>query len=319
MAMTYRPATLDDAPLAADLMTASYPAMPHDPVMTRFLWETPRKGYEVGRFIAEIGGTPVAFLAWIHAPWNKLPVRHCEVEVWLDRSHLELDRLTSMWSWIGDAATDQGSQLLLAYCGEDEPEMLEALGSLGYQRERGEKVWELDLTEHAGRLREDAAAAREKMDGAGIRIMTAADWDDPRKYEKLFGLNQVTVQDVPHTLPIVPQTFEDFMRRFHAPDRRLDRLWIAVDGDRAVAMSFLRFPPVRGTVWTGYTCADREYRGRGIARAVKLQSLAQAADLGIPVVRTDNDSKNAPMLHINEALGYVLQPGWVEHHKRVRT
>ena len=155
-------------PYPADLMTASYPAMPHDPVMTRFLWETPRKGYEVGRFIAEIGGRPVAFLAWIHAPWNKLPVRHCEVEVWLDRSRLELDRLTSMWSWIGDAATDQGSQLLLAYCGEDEPEMLEALGSLGYQPERGEKVWELDLTKHAGRLREDAAAARKKMDGAGI-------------------------------------------------------------------------------------------------------------------------------------------------------
>src|SRR5256885_10047835 len=108
------------------------------------------------------------------------------------------------------------------------------------------------------------------------------------------------------------------MRRFHARDRRQDRLWIAVDGDRAVAMSFLRFPPVRGTVWTGYTCADREYRGRGIARAVKLQSLAQAADLGIPVVCTDNDAENAPMLHINETLGYVRRPGFVEHHKRVK-
>ncbi len=84
-------------------------------------------------------------------------------------------------------------------------------------------------------------------------------------------------------------------------------------------MSYLKFPPVRGTIWTGYTCTHPDYRGRGIARAVKLQSLAQAAQLGVPVLRTDNDAENAPMLHINESLGYVRRPGWVEHHKRVRT
>jgi RimJ/RimL family protein N-acetyltransferase len=82
-------------------------------------------------------------------------------------------------------------------------------------------------------------------------------------------------------------------------------------------MSYLKFPPVRGTVWTGFTCTDADHRGRGVARAVKLQSLAQAVELGVPVVRTDNDAENAPMLHINESLGYVRKPGWVEHHKRV--
>jgi RimJ/RimL family protein N-acetyltransferase len=82
-------------------------------------------------------------------------------------------------------------------------------------------------------------------------------------------------------------------------------------------MSYLKFPPVRGSVFTGYTCCDPGYRGRGIARAVKLQTLAQAVELGVPVVRTDNDSENAPMLHINETLGYVRRPGFVEHLKRV--
>jgi hypothetical protein len=50
---------------------------------------------------------------------------------------------------------------------------------------------------------------------------------------------------------------------------------------------------------------------------VKLQSLAQAAELGIPEVRTDNDSENAAMLHINETLGYETQPGWVSFRKRL--
>jgi len=318
MSVSYRPAGLEDAELASDLMTAAYPAMIHDPVILRFRWENTRKGYEVGRFIAERAGRPIGFVAWLHGPWEKLPDRHCEVEVWLDRAHLDVGLLEEMWTWIGDAAVAQGSRLLLAYGGEDEPEVLESLAALGYQPERAEKVWELDLGEHGPRLLLEAADARHRMEGAGMRLLTVAAWDDPEKVRKLYRLNEETVQDVPHSLPIVTEAFDDFEKRTRAPDRRDDRWWIAVHGDDAIAMSYLKFPPVRGTVWTGYTCAAREHRGRGIARAVKLQSLAQAVELGIRFVRTDNDAENAPMLHINEALGYVRRPGWVEHHKRVK-
>jgi RimJ/RimL family protein N-acetyltransferase len=317
MSVKYRTADFDDAELASDLMSLAYPAMRHDPVITRFRWENTRKGYEVGRFIAERDEKPIAFLAWMHGPWEKLPDRHCEVEVWLDKAALDGGLLDEMWSWIGDRAVEQGSRTLLAYCAEDEPEMLRSLAALGYARERIEKVWELDLGKHGPRLVEEAANARDAMDREGVKLTTVAEWNDPDKFQKLHHLNERTIQDVPHSLPIVPESFEDFMKRFKSPDRRLDRWWIAVDGDRAVAMSYLKFPPVRGTVWTGYTCTDRDYRGRGIARAVKLQSLAQAVELGAGVVQTDNDSENAPMLHINERLGYVRRPGWVEHHKRV--
>jgi GNAT superfamily N-acetyltransferase len=82
-------------------------------------------------------------------------------------------------------------------------------------------------------------------------------------------------------------------------------------------MSYLSYPPVRGVVWTAFTGTHRAYRGRGIARAVKLQTLAQAAELGVPEVRTDNDSENAPMLHINETLGYTTMPGYVSFVKRL--
>lgn len=317
MSLTYRPATLDDAELASDLMSLAYPAMVHDPVLTRFRWEHTRTGYEVGRFIAEREGKPVGFLAWLHGPWAKLPDRHCEVEAWLDRAHLDVRLLAAMWSWIGERAVEQGSRLLLAYCAEDEPEMLASLAGLGYRRERVEKVWQLDLREHGPRLVEEAETARDRMDREGLRLTTVAEWHDEDKLRKLHRLNERAIQDVPHSLPIVPELFDDFVKRIEAPDRRLDRWWLAVDGDRPVAMSYLKFPPVRGTIWTGFTCTDREYRGRGIARAVKLQSLAQAAELGVDVVQTDNDSENAPMLHINETLGYVRRPGWVEHHKRV--
>jgi RimJ/RimL family protein N-acetyltransferase len=317
--VTYRAASLDDAELAADLMTAAYPALPQDPLITRFRWKNLRGGYRVGRFIAEQGGDPIGFLAWLHAPWEKLPDRHCEVEVWLDGGRADVALLVDMWSWIEEQALREGTRLLLAYAGEDEPEMLEALRSRGYSRERVEKAWVLDLAVHGERLAREAATARAKMRAERIRLTTVAEWDDAERMGKLHRLNEVTIQDVPHSLPIVPETFEDFEKRFHSPDRRLDRWWIALDGDSVVAMSYLKYPPVRGSVWTGFTCSDREHRGRGIARAVKLQTLAQAVELGVPEVQTDNDSENAPMLHINEALGYRPRPGWVEHHKRVNT
>ena len=116
---------------------------------------------------------------------------------------------------------------------------------------------------------------------------------------------------------MVAESLESFLARSNPPDRPHDRWWLALDGDDVVAMSYLSYPPVRGHVWTHYTCCHRDYRGRGLARGVKLQTLAQAVELGVPFVRADNDSENAPMLHINEALGYEAVPGFSTYQKRV--
>jgi RimJ/RimL family protein N-acetyltransferase len=317
MSVTYRPATLDDAELAADVMTASYPALPEDPVITRRRWESPRKGFAYGRFFAEREGAPIAYLGWIHGPWESVPDRHCEVEVWLDKEHLDRELLVSMIVWIGEQAIAEGSRLLMCYCAEDEPDMLDALAELGYKRERTERVSELDLRKHGERLVVEAKESCARLAVEGIELTTLARWKDPNATRKLLELSNMTVQDVPHTLPIIDEAYEDFERRLLAPDRPHDRIWIALHDGMPVSMSYLKFPPVRGAVWTSYTCTHPGYRGRGLAKAVKLQGLAQAFELGVPSVFTDNDSENAPMLRINQRLGYEARPGFVEHHKRV--
>ena len=313
----YRPAELDDAELAADLMTAAYPAIAEDPILTRYRWEHPKRGWSAGRFIAEIDNRPIAFVDWLHGPPDQDPERHCEVSVYLDAAELDVDLLTSMWKWVADQAATTGSRILEGYAADDEPEMQEALERLGFERDRQEKVWVLDLNQNGERLAQEAREAKATMGKEGIRLMTLLDWPDPDALKKLHALDGPTRNDVPTTFPNLPETFEDFVLRANGPDRPHDRFWIALDGDRPVAMSYLRFPPVRGNVWTGYTCCDRQYRGRGIARAVKLQSLAQAVELQLPAVYTDNDSENAPMLHINGKLGYQPRPGFISYLKRV--
>ena len=314
---TFRPATIDDAALAADLMTAAYPMLAEDPVLTRHRWEHPRHGFSYQRFIAEVEGQPVAFVAAGHGPWDQLPGRECEVEVSLDRGRLNGDLLTQLWAWIGDRAVGDGARILEAYAAEDEPEVLKTLTGLGYRRDRVERVWELDLRAHGKRLLGEAGAARKEMLAHGVELLTLSDWGDPEKFRKVYVLNEVTLQDAPHTTPILPMTFDDFMERLNRPDKLHDRYWVARHGDHAVALSFLTYPSVRGSVWTGFTGCHPEHRRRGIARAVKLQSLAQAVELGVPSVFTDNDSENAPMLHINEQLGYRRRPGFVSFLKRV--
>src|ERR1700676_607030 len=178
-ALTYRPAELAAAELAADLMTASYPPMPQDPVITRMRWESPRRGFAYGRFIAEKDGNPTAYLSWVHGPWAQVEDGHCEVEVWLDRAALDKDLLIEMFTWIGDRAEAEGSRLLLAYCGEDGPDMLAALSAVGYRPERTERVSKLDLRTRGSRLVAEAAEARVRMAAADIQSTTLAGWSDP--------------------------------------------------------------------------------------------------------------------------------------------
>ncbi|HYM66879.1 MAG TPA: GNAT family N-acetyltransferase [Patescibacteria group bacterium] len=317
MTLTFRAATLDDAALAADLMSRSYPAMEQDPVITRFRWENPRRGYLHGRFIVALDGRDAGFVGWVHGPWEKLPDRHCEIEVWLDRAFLDRKALLEMHRWICDQAIAEGAAVLLEFAGEDEPEMLEVMEAVGFQRDRLERVSELDLQANRERLLREAGETKAAAAAAGIELTTVAKWSDPEAVRKLYELDSRTRQDIPTTLPILTEQFEDYERRLHSPARSPERTWVALDHGRPVALTFLKFPPVRGKVWTGYTCTHPDHRGRGLARAVKLQSLAQAVELGVTSVRTDNDAENAAMLRINQALGYRPVPGFVGCLKRV--
>jgi hypothetical protein len=53
----------------------------------------------------------------------------------------------------------------------------------------------------------------------------------------------------------------------------------------------------------------RRLAGAGGVVAIEVEALRLARNLGVPFVRTNNDLTNAPMLAINQKLGYRLRPG----------
>ena len=96
------------------------------------------------------------------------------------------------------------------------------------------------------------------------------------------------------------QWFEDYWRH---PEADLDASVAVVADGRPVAFCYLRIVP-SGRAVTDMTGTLRDYRGRGFAQLAKRATLANAAARGLELVVTENDETNAPMLRVNEKLGY---------------
>ena len=58
-----------------------------------------------------------------------------------------------------------------------------------------------------------------------------------------------------------------------------------------------------------FTGVLREYRGRGLARALKVLATEEARQQGRRWISTMNNARNTAMLAINSSLGYERQPG----------
>jgi mycothiol synthase len=56
----------------------------------------------------------------------------------------------------------------------------------------------------------------------------------------------------------------------------------------------------------------RSYRRRGLGLALKLRGIAHAREHCYRWLRTVNESHNRPILALNESLGFVKRPAWID-------
>ncbi len=298
------PATLDDAPFIADLFTAVRPDDPVDPVLLRHQWVSQPTDDTNERFIALVKGRPLGFAANLHPAWEKLPERYGRVKAELHpevRTRVLLDRLYEL---IEGRSLADGTRTFVERGWEDDALRLDVLGRRGYEEKRRERFWELDLVANRERLGAMAEASRARTRAGGIEIATLDRIADPEKYRKLWRMSEEAERDIPTTVPHVVWPLEAFLAFLRSPGLHEERIWVARVGDEVVGVSMLSYPPVRGVVETEWTATARSVRGRGVARALKCATLLQAIALGVDRVRTDNDGQNAPILHINETMGY---------------
>lgn len=302
--LQFRDATLDDAAFAADVETLANPVRPTDPVVTRYWWEQPDDTYVVRRFILSRGGRDVGFAYFEHPAWARLKVPHGDVGGELLPDGRDRPTLEVLLGEMERRLAADGARRVAVRANEDDDVRIAAIVARGFHEDRRGRRWLLDLDENHGRIKKMTTESRARMNAEGVRLLTLDADRDVDKYRKLWQLNEAAVHDVPTTLPHPEESFEDTMRWLRAPGMHEDRFWTAREGDDIVGVSVLEFPPVRGIVGTAWTATARRVRGRGIARALKCETLMQAIALGVDRVRTGNDGANDPILHINASMGY---------------
>lgn len=146
-----------------------------------------------------------------------------------------------------------------------------------------------------------------RLKNSGITFLTLADIPGQASEKELYDLYVETSKDNPGqfgSLPDFPQ-----WRKEALPEDRSQEKWvfIALDGDDFVGVSTLFSTEEKGVMYTDYTGVKSNYRGRGIAKALKLLSMQTAINEGAHTLTTDTEAGNTVMQKLNIGLGY--QPG----------
>lgn len=209
----------------------------------------------------------------------------------------------------GEAIAKRGGATeLMAWCQGTDDESFAWIQRRGYglKRQRTESVLDLKSFDPA-----KFAGAYDRVREGGLRLVMYQGSDlSEAVLQQIYDLDRIATPDVPiwdagMTFPSYEQYRKEFVE---SPDPFVVAL--ALDGEKAVGVSAVWFSTTPGkSAGVGYTGVYKEYRGRGIAQAVKLMTIEEAIRRGAPRMRTNNDPDNPPMLAVNVKMGFQFIPG----------
>jgi GNAT superfamily N-acetyltransferase len=127
---------------------------------------------------------------------------------------------------------------------------------------------------------------------------------------RLYEVNRLSALDNPGNDGNFPDFYAFSKNVFDASWFRADTQLLAAHEEHWAGLSAIGIYPADQHAYNAFTGVLREYRGRGLAQALKLQTILLAKKEGMRYIRTHNDSNNAPMLAINRKLGYKPEPGY---------
>ncbi|HVH93585.1 MAG TPA: GNAT family N-acetyltransferase [Nocardioidaceae bacterium] len=98
---------------------------------------------------------------------------------------------------------------------------------------------------------------------------------------------------------------------WNSPDNAPEVSWALLaddpassDGPVVAAFTSVQLDRTRGRAWSAMTATHPSYRGRGLATWVKRRSLNALAEASVHEAWAANDATNAPMIAVNDSLGY---------------
>ncbi|WP_437578747.1 N-acetyltransferase family protein [Sorangium sp. So ce887] len=283
-----------------------------------------RRGHALGRHVAEgvATGEVVAYGHWFHVPWAHHPARFwCSVRC--APGHRRRGIGARLFAAMERDLERLGARELRAMARETQPEMVALAARLGFRELFRSWDFELDLAPGgAPRAGEGSPRAGEGSPAPGIAIAPLSEERARRPgwLPELHALYLAVSREVPlpnHVDPELPaEAFAAYLEG--SPASLPEACFLAKEGGRYVGLCILHRneedPACLDHLFTGVAAGSR---GRGVARALKLETVAFARRRGYARIATAVESNNPGMLALNEQLGFVRRGGLVVLEKRL--
>jgi len=212
---------------------------------------------------------------------------------------------------------EQGAEKLWTGCREDQDYSIRFLEKAGFRNYglRFESTLDLSTFDESPFV---AVIERTQQTGFEFTNLVAERAIKPDADMLLYELDAETRAEVPWPGGARSEmTYEQYRQRnFDAPDADPRGILIAKYQGRYAGLTSVRFRK-DGMAHTMMTGVRREYRGQGLALALKLLSFRLMKERGYRQTLTNNDTANPPILHLNEKLGYKKGPGDLQWEKKL--
>lgn len=147
-----------------------------------------------------------------------------------------------------------------------------------------------------------------ECEAAGFRLVSLAELGDTAEQRyQLYELNKLCSLDIPGRGPFF--SYEEYCQiRYGHPAFTPEGAFVAIEPEegRWVGLSLASHHPEGRFLFNEMTGVLRNYRGRGLAMALKVKVIGYGRSVGVQMIRTYNDAANKPMLAVNQKLGYQV-------------
>ena len=285
------PGTLEDVPTVARMVSRAEPDRVLTPeAMLHFVGSVPERAQR--RLWKAVEGDRILAWAACGLNWESQAEGDAYVNLMVDPEHRGRGIGSALWPLLEEHLAAIGGKRVSAI-GPDEPASHAFAAARGFRETFRLRISRLELA----KLPEPPPLP----EGVELRPCSAYA-DDPRP---IWELDDEASRDIPLDQPVGDVPYEEWLERYWAmPMLDLDASLVLIADGEPAAFTLIGSDHQTRRCESGMTGTLRRFRGRGYAELVKRHALARAHASGIEAAFTMNDETNAPMLKVNERLGY---------------
>ena len=305
-----RPFTPADYPTLARITSAAFPEYPSSAEEKEFGDARRDPKCRHGRWLVEREGRAVGYGEYGQRSGSYHPRRfHINVIVEPEWQGRGLGK--ALYNQVMSALTEFDPLSVRGEIREDEARAVRFLQDRGFIEDMRSFESRLDVSAF------DPApyvGAEAQVRALGIEFKTLRELEDqPGHWQKHYELTQELRADVPSSEPRTHLEKSVWLSAFlKNPGLLRDAYLVALKDGEYIGVTTLRSSQSESGLTTGMTGVKREYRRQGVALALKVKSIIWAKENGYPSIKTWNEANNRGMLGINERLGFVRQPAWLD-------